>query len=655
MDNMLWYGADYNPDQWLDRPDILKRDIELMKKAHISIISLGIFAWSALEPAEGDYRLDWMQEVIDRLWAAGIRVDLATPSGARPAWLAQKYPEVRRVNPDRVRQLFGDRQNHCYTSPVYREKVRAIDQALARRFGRHPAVVMWHLSNELGGECHCELCQQAFRDWLREKYGSLEAINRAWNTAFWSHTYTDFSQIESPAPQGESAMNGLILDWKRFVSHQTTDFMKWERDCVREIVPEAKVCVNMMYRFDMIDYFEMGREIDLASWDSYPTWHKPTQTFEETAIDTAMMHDIIYSVKGQPFWQMECTPSMTNWQGVSKVKKPGVNIFSGLQAVAHGADGVLYFQWRQSRGASEKFHGAVVAHDGREDNRVFVESAELGALLEQLASVAGEQKEKQAAIVLDWSAKWALEGSQGPRNRGLGFWEEITRHYAALTRLGVNVDFVSEDAELSGYKLVVAPMLYMLRVDFVQKLRAFTQGGGTLVVTYWSGVADETDLCYLGDTPHGLCDVLGLRRLEIDGMYDGEVRRCVPAEGSTLAACTCGTLCEVEALEGARPLLLYDEDFFKGHAAAAVNDFGAGRAYTLASRFEEGFYLPFYRSVCEGLLERAWPQELPAGMLAVRRGRFTFLQNAADVPSRAGDVELPAYGTAVFEDGKRIL
>ena len=381
MENRIWHGADYNPDQWLDRPDILERDIELMRKAHVNVVSLGIFAWSALEPAEGDYRLDWMQEVIDRLWAAGISVDLATPSGARPAWLAQKYPEVRRVNPDRVRQLFGDRQNHCYTSPVYREKVRAIDQALARRFGRHPAVVMWHISNEFGGECHCELCQQAFRDLLRERYGTLEAVNRAWNTAFWSHTYTDFSQIESPAPQGESAMNGLILDWKRFVSHQTTDFMKWERDCVREIVPGAKVCVNMMYRYDMVDYFQMGREVDLASWDSYPTWHKPTQTFEETAIDTAMMHDLFYSVKGQPFWQMECTPSMTNWQPVSKVKKPGVNIFSGLQAVAHGADGVLYFQWRQSRGAFEKFHGAVVAHDGREDNRVFVETAKLGELL----------------------------------------------------------------------------------------------------------------------------------------------------------------------------------------------------------------------------------------------------------------------------------
>ena len=655
MNGRLWHGADYNPDQWLDRPDILERDVEMMRKAHVNIVSLGIFAWSTLEPREGDYQLDWMASVIDRLYAAGISVDLATPSGARPAWMAQKYPEVRRVNADRVRQLFGDRQNHCYTSPVYREKVRLMDQTLARRFGRHPGVIMWHISNEFGGECHCALCQQAFRDWLKDRYGSLEGVNRAWNTKFWGHDYTDFSQIESPSPQGEHAMTGLILDWKRFVSHQTTDFMKWERDCIREVVPEARVCVNMMYRFDGVDYFDMAREIDLASWDSYPTWHKPTETLEETAIDTAMMHDLFYSVKGQPFWQMECTPSMTNWQSVSKNKKPGMNIFSGLQAVAHGADGVLYFQWRQSRGAFEKFHGAVVGHDGREDNRVFVETAKLGGLLERLAPVAGEHKEKQAAIVHDWSNKWAVEGAQGPRNAGLGYWEEITRHYAALAKNGIGVDFVNQDSDLSGYRLVVAPMLYLLREDFAAKLSAFAEGGGTLVVTYWSGVVDESDLCYLGDTPHGLLDTLGVRRLEIDGMFDGETRRCVAVEPSMPRSAQGGTLCEVAALEGTTPLMVYDEDYFKGAPAVAVHEAGEGRAYYLATRFEPEFYRAFYARICEGLLTPAWPKPLPDGVLAVRRGRFTFLENASDAPAQVEGMTLAPYETAVFEAGERIL
>ena len=268
--DILWHGADYNPDQWLERPDILEKDVELMKKAGVSVVSLGIFAWATLEPEEGKYNLDWMEETIERLHAAGVKVDLATPSGARPAWMARKYPEVLRVNADRTKQLFGGRHNHCYTSPVYREKVKQMDQLLARRFGRHPSVILWHISNEFGGDCHCELCQEAFRGWLQKKYGTIAALNRAWNTKFWSHEYPDFSYVESPCPHGENELHGLKLDWKRFVSHQTTDFMKWERDCIREIVPDAKVCVNMMNRFDGIDYFDMAREIDLASWDAYP-------------------------------------------------------------------------------------------------------------------------------------------------------------------------------------------------------------------------------------------------------------------------------------------------------------------------------------------------------------------------------------------------
>ena len=645
---VLRYGADYNPDQWLDRPDILERDIELMKKAHVNVVSLGIFAWATLEPSEGEYRLDWMQEVIDRLYAAGVNVDLATPSGARPAWMAQKYPEVRRVGDDRVRQLFGERHNHCYTSPVYREKVKQMNQALARRFGRHPGVIMWHLSNEYGGECHCPLCQEAFRSWLKARYGTIENLNRAWNSKFWSHDYPDFSYIESPAPHGEHSVHGLKLDWRRFVSHQTIDFMKWERDCIREIVPEAKVCVNMMYFFPMIDYFDMAREIDLASWDAYPTWHKPTETFAGTALDTAFMHDLIYSVKGQPFWLMENSPGPTNWQPISKVKKPGVNLFAGLQTVAHGGDGVLYFQWRQSRGSSEKFHGAVVSHDGREDNRIFVEAAELGRLLEELRFVCGERREKQAAIVYDWNNRWAMEDAQGPRNAGMGYKQELLRHYAGLRQNGVDVQMVSEDSDLTGYALVVAPMLYLLREDFAARLRAFVAGGGTLVVTYWSGVVNETDLCYLGDTPHALTDVLGVRRLEIDSMYDGETRRCAAVAAGVPAQASGSTLCEVAALEGATPLMVYKEDFFAGAPAVTVHAFGEGKAYYLATRFEEAFYAPFYQTVCAGLLEPAWPCPLPEGVFASRRGSYVFLQNTLDTRVCADRIDLAPHGTAVY-------
>ena len=655
----LLHGGDYNPEQWLDRPDILAQDIELMKKAHVNTVTLGVFSWSTLEPQEGVYTLDWLADIIHNLYANGICTILATPSAARPAWLAHKYPEVRRVRADRVRELYNRRQNYCYTSPLYRDKVRRIDQKLAQRFGSDPAVILWHISNEMGGDCHCELCQAEFRRWLQARYGSLQALNKAWNARFWSHDYTAWEQIESPAPQGENAVQALALDWKRFVSDRHIDFLKFERDTVKEVAPDAKFTANMMYRFDGIDYFKMAKEIDVASWDNYPTWHKPTETVEETALDTAMMHDLFYSMKGKPFLLMESSPSFTNWQPISKQKKPGIAELAALQTVAHGADSVLYFQWRASRGAEEKFHGAVVGHDGRQDARAFTETVQVGEKLESLSGIAAVQREKQALIIHDWQNKWALEGSCGPRNAGLGYWDELKRHYNALARAGIAVEFGDETADLTGYRLVVVPMLYLLTDDFAKKLCDFAQNGGTVVVTYWTGVADESDLCRLGDTPYGLTGLLGLRRTEIDGMYDGETRRCTPIDGCALPEAQASILCEVAVsndTDPAEPLSVYAEDYFAQHPAAAVHKYGAGRAYYLASRFDEDFYRSFYRDAAKELgLLPAWQQPLPAGVLAVKRGSYVFVQNCTEQPVTVGESELPRYGTAVWNGAQRVL
>lgn len=661
QESKLLYGGDYNPEQWLDRPDILEQDIQLMQKAHVNTVTLGMFSWSLLEPEEGVYHLDWLAGIIHRLYACGIATILATPSAARPAWMAHKYPEVRRVRADRTRELYSRRQNYCYTSPLYREKVRAIDRELAARFGSDPAVILWHISNEMGGECHCELCQEAFRQWLRHRYGTLEALNKAWNARFWSHDYTSWDQIESPAPQGEDAVQGLTLDWKRFVSSRHIDFFKFERDCVRELAPEAKFTTNLMYRFHDIDYFELGRELDVVSWDCYPTWHKPTETVEQTALDTAMMHDLFYSLKGQPFLLMESTPSCANWQPVSKQKKPGIAMLSALQAVAHGSDSVCYFQWRASRGAEEKFHGAVIGHDGRSDSRTYREAAEVGSALERIARAAGTKRPKQAAIVHDWNNMWAIEGSSGPRNAGMGYWKELALHYNALSRAGIAVDFIHQDSSLEGYGLVVLPMVYLLREDFARSVCDFAAKGGTVVVTYWTGVVDESDLCRLGDTPYGLTKLLGLRRTEIDGMYDGETRRCVLASDPRQNVAQASILCEVAALDPedpAQPLVLYGEDYFAGAPAVAEHRFGKGRAYYLASRFEAPFYDGLYQAAAhEAGLTSCRPAALPEGVLAARRGELLFLQNCRSMPVLLpSGCELPGYGTAVYRTGgERLL
>ena len=305
----LLHGGDYNPGQWLDRPDILEQDLVLMKEAGCNAMSLGIFDWIRLEPQEGRYDFDWLEAIIDRLYANGIYTVLATPSGARPSWMAQKYPEVLRVGSDGERILFSGRHNHCLSSPVYRKKVHDINAALAKRFGSHPAVILWHISNEYGGECHCELCQENFRKWLKKKYKTLDTLNRAYWSAFWSHTYTDWSQLHSPSEHGEHSIHNLVLDWKRFTTDMTVDFMKAEAAPIREICPEIPVTTNMMELYSGLNYYKFKDVCDVLSWDNYPLWHSEGEN--SVPIHTAMAHDMIRSIHpDRPWLMMESSPAL---------------------------------------------------------------------------------------------------------------------------------------------------------------------------------------------------------------------------------------------------------------------------------------------------------------------------------------------------------
>ena len=292
------HGGDYNPDQWRHIPGTLEEDVRLMKLAHCNLMSVGIFSWAALEPREGEYDFDWLERVLDTLYANGIHVFLATPSGARPAWMSQKYPEVLRVSDQGIRNLHGERHNHCFTSPVYRAFVHKINAALAERFGKHPAVVGWHVSNEYSGECHCELCQEAFRRWLMKKYGTLNALNQAYWTGFWAKTYTDWSQLHSPSARGEGSIHGLYLDWMRFVTDQTIDFMRHEVEAVRAF-SDLPVTTNLMGSFYGLDSFRFARVLDFASYDSYPSWGETSDY--SIALGAGFQYDITRSILNKPW------------------------------------------------------------------------------------------------------------------------------------------------------------------------------------------------------------------------------------------------------------------------------------------------------------------------------------------------------------------
>jgi Beta-galactosidase len=667
------HGGDYNPEQWLETPEIIDEDMRMMKLASVNVVSIGIFAWSMLEPEEGRFDFSWLDMVMDKLAQNGIFAILATPSGARPVWMTQKYPEVLRVDADRQRRLFGGRHNHCFTSPVYREKVHIVNTKLAERYKDHPALLAWHISNEYSGECHCPLCQQAFRDYLKQTFGSVDSLNHEWWTAFWSHRYTDWSQIESPSPKGETELHGLVLEWKRFVTRQTVDFFKNEIAPLKAITPDIPVTTNFMELCAAYDQWTLAKEEDVVSWDSYPEWHNDREKLWETAAKTAFAHDLNRSLKGgRPFMLMESTPSLVNWRAIDKLKRPGLLELSSLQAVAHGSDTVQYFQWRKSRGSFEKFHGAVVDHCGHEHTRVFGEVAALGEKLARLDDVLGTSVKPEVAVVFDYENQWAIEEAKFGNQEQVRYPETCIEHYRAFWKQGIPVDIINEGADLSGYRLVIAPMLYMTREEFAKKAQAFTAAGGTFVTTYASGLVNEHDLCWLGGFPGPLRALTGIWAEETDALYPEDRNGLSLPDGSPLKLSGCYAvkeICDIIHAEKARVLAVYASDFYAGTPALTVNDYGAGKAYYIAARTGADFLDAFYGSLSVELaLGRAVSSPLAEGVSAELRTDgetdYLFLLNFSEQqqtvelqsPCRnlltgedlCKSVELPRCGTAIL-------
>lgn len=665
----LLHGADYNYEQWLDRPDILDEDFELMKKSGCNVMAVGIFSWASYETREGSFDFVWMDTLLDRMHANGIKAILATPSGSKPAWMSKRYPEVCRVDVNGHREHHAGRHNHCRTSPVYRAKCADINARLAERYKNHPALYMWHVSNEYNaGRCYCPLCLEAFRAWLKQRYGTLDELNKAWWTSFWSHRFGDWDEIY-PA---DSSVNGMMLDWARFTSDQTIDFFEHESAPLRKLTPGVPITTNFMFPDVGIDYYKLSKRLGQVSWDNYPTWHF-TGDDVAIAIRTAFVHDLYRSAKHKSFLMMESTPSHTNWQGVSPRKRPNVHAIASLQAVAHGSDSVQYFQWRQSRGGEEKFHGAVMSHLGTADTRVFQDVAQVGEILGRLDLAGSATQKAEVAIVYDFENSWAIDLAQLPRSVEKKYQETVISHYAAFWKRNIPVDIISAAEEkLENYKLVVAPMLYVTGEETAERFERFVRNGGHLVGTYLTSVVGSSDLVHLGGAPGPLAAVFGLRVEETDAVPTARPQSIRVRNGSKAGDFAASHYADLLRLEGAEAVAHYEQDFLSGLPALTKHKLDKGNAWYVATRLGDDFNDWFYAMLAEQLSigsAAAGFGPAPQGLSIRRRGEGngevvflmnfndrplafdlgkTSYRNLADDTTVSGKIEIAAYGLALL-------
>ena len=574
----ILYGGDYNPNQW--PKEIWEKDMEYFKDARINSATINVFSWAKIQPSEEEYYFDELDEIVEMLSKENYDIVLATSTGAMPAWLYKKYPEVARTDYEGRHHKFGQRHNACPNSPVFQKYAKALAEQLAKRYGDNKHVTCWHISNEYGGECYCENCEKAFRVWLKNKYKTIEALNKAWNLEFWGHTVYEWDEIVLPNALGDGMENGkdtafagLSVDYRRFMSESMLNNYKMERDVIRQYDKETPITTNLMGTYKLLDYFKWAKEMDIVSWDNYPAYNTPWSL-------TAMTHDLMRGLKDAPFMLMEQTPSQQNWQPYNSLKKTGQMRAQSMQTIAHGADTIQFFQLRRSVGGCEKFHGAVIAHVGTNNTRVFREVKQLGEELERLGtSTLGSVNKADVGIVFDWDNYWALEYTSGP-TEDLTYVEQIHQYYKYFYDKNIGVNMIPFDADFSKYKVVVAPVLYMIKEGMKEALTEFVKNGGVLITTFMSGLVDQSDNVYLGGYPGPLKEMAGLWVEEIDALAPEIMNKVTFADGTEVP---CNLLCDVMHLEGAECLATYAEDFYAGTPAVTKNQFGKGYTYYIGT------------------------------------------------------------------------
>ncbi|WP_084129413.1 beta-galactosidase [Demequina sp. NBRC 110055] len=626
----MQYGGDYNPEQWPE--EVWVEDAQRMREAGVTMVSLGIFSWSRIQPAEGEYDLEWLDRVIDLLHEGGIAVDLATATASPPPWMHETYPEILPVTAEGVTLGPGSRQHYAPSSPVYRRLAADLVRTLAERYVDHPGVVMWHVNNEYGchlHEDHSPAAQDAFRAWLEKRYGTVEALNEAWGTAFWSQRYTAFAQVRTPAAAPYSHNPGQLLDFKRFTSDMLLECYLMEKEIILAAGATQPITTNFMGPFKPANYPEWAQHMDVVTDDAYPDPDEP-----ESFRDAAFQRDLIRSMKPEVPWMlMEQVTGALNWRPTNAPKAPQQMAALSMQCIGRGADGILFFQWRQSRAGAEKFHAAMLPHAGT-DTRIWREVRELGSQLASLPSLPVGTADARVALVMDWESWWAVESPDHPSNV-LDYVAVLQRWYRALHRRHVMVDIVPpERVTASQYDLVLAPALYLLRPAGAAALTSYVADGGHLLAGPFTDVVDERDAFLDGGFLTRLGEALGVTIEDFGALAaPGAAGQATAPLTGPFGTVTGTLLAEEVVLRGAEPVAAFSGGRRDGDPALTEHSHGAGVGWYLATvPDEEGA-----DAVAGWALERAGVAPvlsgLPVSIEVAQRASVVTVINHGDEPA----------------------
>lgn len=640
------FGGDYNPEHWPE--EVWAEDLALMKAAHVSMVTAGIFSWAKVEPRPGEWDFGWFDRVMDGLAGAGIAVCLATMTASPPPWLSRAHPEILPEGPDGQRRWPGARQHFCPSSPVFRAHAVRLVEQVAARYAGHPALALWHVGNEFGchtRQCFCDVSAEHFRSWLRERYGSVAALNDAWSTSFWSQAYGDFAEVLPPRTAPTFANPAQQLDYLRFGDAALRECYLAERAVLTRLAPGVPVTTNLMPQHKPVDAFGWAPSMDVMALDFYQDPHVP-----DDHVRAAYVFDLMRSAReGQPWLLLEQAPGAVNWRPRNGPKPPGAMRLWSWQAVAQGADAVLFFQWRQSLGGAEKFHSAMVPHGGT-DTRIFREVCALGRELAAVPGIEGARSRASVALLADWQSWWALELDSRP-STALDHSRIALAHYRPLFEAGVACDVVPPGRELSGYRMVVVPNLYLLTDRDAARLAAYVRGGGQLVVSFFSGIVDDCDRVRPGGYPGSMRELLGLRVTEFWPLAEG--RSVAVGDGDPTAAGRgrqtgrayagrADLWSEEIEVAGAEVVARFLDGELAGQPAVTRHDHGRGTAWYVGTRLEPALMRALLDDVRAAAGVAPVLPDLPPGVQATVRegagGRYVFLLNHG---GRAVEVALP--------------